>query len=157
MKFAVICTVALLTLSLTACAKSTTTGGTETTAAPIAAAPMAPAKGGKMAKAITVTMNSQSGSGETGTATLTAKGTKTQVVVSLTGEPAAGSQPAHIHPGSCAKLNPIPKYPLSPVVGGKSTTVVPATLASLSTGHWAINVHESAKNLKKYVSCGDIK
>lgn len=162
MKFGVIGMAALLALSLVACSKSTApSGGTEATVAPAttAAETMAPA-GGMMAKThmkgVSVTMNAQNGSGESGTATLTANGAKTLVVVSLTGEPAAGSQPAHIHPGSCAKLNPIPKYALSPVVGGKSTTTVNEKLAEMTTGHWAINVHDSATNLKKYVSCGDI-
>ncbi len=50
----------------------------------------------------------QNGSGEKGTVTLTADGDKTIVAVALTGAPAS-AQPAHIHPGSCANLNPAPK------------------------------------------------
>ena len=102
-----------------------------------------------------VTMNAQNNSGESGTATLTAKGKKTLVKVDLTG--AKGSQPAHIHGGSCAKLNPVPKWPLKPVVNGKSTTTVDAPIDKLTTGKWAVNVHKSAgAGLKTYVSCGDI-
>jgi len=104
-----------------------------------------------------VTLKEQNGSGESGTAKLTAKGKRTLVVISLTGQKPAANQPAHIHPGSCAKLNPVPKWPLSPVVGGKSSTLVDAPMSMLTDGHWAINVHESAANLKMYVACGDIK
>jgi hypothetical protein len=162
MKFFVICAAGVLALSVTACAKSeaptTTGGGTATTMAPATMAAAPTAMGGKMAmaKTVSVTMNAQNGSGESGTATLTAKGANTLVVISLKGEPAEAKQPAHIHPGSCAKLNPIPKYPLTDVYDGKSTTTVTQTLSDLDTGHFAINVHASAANLKKYVSCGDI-
>ncbi|HET9341834.1 MAG TPA: hypothetical protein VFO25_02810 [Candidatus Eremiobacteraceae bacterium] len=104
---------------------------------------------------ITIKLVAQHGSMQTGSATLTAMGSKTQVVLSLSHT--KGSEPAHIHPGSCANLNPVPKYPLSNVVGGKSTTVVDVPLASLETGHFAINVHAGPGPLiKKYVSCGDI-
>jgi hypothetical protein len=105
---------------------------------------------------VTVKMAALNGSGETGTATLSDMAGKTKVVIKLTGESASGSQPAHIHPGTCAKLNPAPKYLLKNVVGGTSTTVVDAPLASLLGGKFAINVHESAANLQKYVSCGNI-
>jgi hypothetical protein len=66
-------------------------------------------------------------------------------------------QPAHIHTGTCANLNPAPKYPLTNVVNGMSTTTLKGMkLASLRTGAFAINVHKSAAALKVYVSCGDI-
>jgi hypothetical protein len=98
----------------------------------------------------------QNGSGETGTVTLTADGSdKTTVTVALTGAP-ADAQPAHIHPGSCAKLDPAPKYPLTNVVAGKSTTTVDASLASLTSGSFAVNVHKSTADLKDYVACGDL-
>lgn len=104
---------------------------------------------------VTIKLVAQHGSMQTGSATLTAMGSKTQVVITLSRT--KGSEPAHIHPGSCANLNPVPKYPLSSVVNGKSTTVVDVPLASLETGHFAINVHAGpGPLLKKYVSCGNI-
>ena len=104
---------------------------------------------------ITIKLVAQHGSHQTGMATLTAMGSKTKVVLSVSHT--KGSEPAHIHPGSCANLNPVPKYPLSDVVNGTSTTVVDVPLASLETGHFAINVHAGPGPLiKKYVSCGDI-
>lgn len=105
---------------------------------------------------VTVTMGAQNGSNETGTATLTQRGNDVQVSVDLQNAPAA-PQPAHIHPGTCAKLNPAPKYPLSNVVNGKSmTTLKNVKLSDLTSGGFAINVHKSASDLATYVSCGDI-
>lgn len=106
--------------------------------------------------AVTVTLKPQNNSGISGTATLTPVGDKTQVVISVTGEPAGGSEPAHIHEGTCANLNPAPKYPLANVVNGTSTTTVNASLATLTAGQLAINMHKSAQELTVYVACGDI-
>ncbi len=115
----------------------------------------ASSKGGKI---MTVKMGAQNKSGETGTAKLTAEGAdKTRVEISLKGGPKGVDQPAHIHEGSCAKLDPKPKQGLENVVNGKSTTVVPMSLADLSKGGLAINVHKSKEDIKTYVSCGDIK
>jgi hypothetical protein len=104
-----------------------------------------------------ITMHSQNGSKEDGTATLMQKGKNVVVTIDLTNAPKA-AQPAHIHPGTCAKLNPSPKYPLSNVVNGKSTTTIDnVDLDKLISGRFAINVHKSTTDLKTYVSCGDIK
>lgn len=110
-----------------------------------------------MSSSVTVKLHAQNSSGENGTAMLTQTAKGVQVVVNLTGAPAA-AQPAHIHPGTCMNLNPAPKYPLQNVVNGKSTTLVAGVkLADLEGGKFAINVHKSTTDLKTYVSCGDIK
>jgi hypothetical protein len=108
-------------------------------------------------KSITVPIHAQNKSGETGSAKLTPDGDQTKVEISLKGASKAGSQPAHIHDGSCAKLDPKPKYGLSNVENGKSSTTVPVKLDQLTGGNLAINVHKSAEDLKTYVACGDIK
>jgi len=108
-------------------------------------------------KSISVPIHAQNKSGETGTAKLTPEGDKTKVEISLKGASKAGSQPAHIHDGPCAKLDPKPKYGLSNVENGKSTTEVPVKIDELTGGNLAINVHKSAADLKTYVACGDIK
>jgi hypothetical protein len=105
---------------------------------------------------VTIKMHAQNGSGESGTATLTDLGGRTRVVIALQHENTTGSQPAHIHPGPCAHLTPAPKYPLKNVILGHSNTIVDVPIATLLHAHLAINVHESAKNLGRYVSCGDI-
>ena len=106
---------------------------------------------------VTIKMHPQNGSGEWGTATLTDLGGRTRVVIALQHENTTGSQPSHIHLGSCAHLNPAPKYPLKNVVLGHSNTIIDVPIATLLKGHMAVNVHESAKNLGRYVSCGDIR
>ncbi|GAC1313561.1 MAG: hypothetical protein NVSMB21_24830 [Vulcanimicrobiaceae bacterium] len=98
----------------------------------------------------------QNGSGELGTVTLTAQGEKTRVDIALAAAPTDVPQPAHIHDGPCAKLNPKPKYPLSVVVDGTSTTVVDVPMATLTAGTFAVNVHKSTNDIPTYVSCGDL-
>jgi hypothetical protein len=98
----------------------------------------------------------QNGSTEAGTVMLTAMGDKTRVDVAIANAPTDVPQPAHIHEGSCAKLDPKPKYPLSPVVDGTSTTTVDVPMAQLVAGGFAVNVHKSAKEIPVYVSCGEL-
>src|SRR5437879_3003409 len=68
-----------------------------------------------------VTMNAQNGSGESGTATLSEENGQLMVTLDLANGP-AGPQPAHIHRGTCATLDPKPLYPLTSVTNGKSVT-----------------------------------
>lgn len=106
---------------------------------------------------VTFRMHSQNRSGENGSTTLTdLGGGQTRVVVHVLNENTTGEQPAHIHPGSCKRLNPVPRYVLHDVVLGHSNTVVDVPMDKLLGGHWSVNVHESKENLKKYVSCGTI-
>src|ERR687885_1140038 len=121
------------------------------TFAPAAAQQASPAG----SQSTTVQFNPQNNSGESGTATLTAQGSQTHVVINLNGAPPS-AQPAHIHQGTCANLNPKPQYPLNDVTNGKSDTTVNASLASLMNGNSAINVHKSAAEIQTYVACGDI-
>jgi hypothetical protein len=104
---------------------------------------------------VTLKMHAQNGSGESGTATLTDLGGRTRVVIALQHENTTGNQPAHIHMGPCARLGGV-KYPLKNVILGHSNTIVDVPIAALLDKHFAINVHESAKNIGRYVSCGDI-
>ena len=107
----------------------------------------------------TVKLGPQNGSGESGTATLTAEGDQTKVVISLesmSANPVSQPQPAHIHTGSCAELDPTPKYGLSDVRNGKSTTTVNAKLDDLRNDAFAINVHKSAAQINTYVACGNV-
>jgi hypothetical protein len=109
------------------------------------------------AKSVTVKLSAQNKSGESGTAKLTPAGDKTKVELNIKGAPKGVAQPAHIHEGTCAKIDPKPKYPLTNVMDGKSTTEVPADIKTLRAGNLAINVHKSADEAKVYVACGDIK
>ena len=98
----------------------------------------------------------QNASGESGTATMLdgAKG----LIVRLRLEGGGDlKQPAHIHKGTCEKLDPKPAYPLTLVADGKSETTIPGvTLADLAKGSYAINVHKSTTDIPTYVSCGNL-
>ncbi|WP_317995997.1 hypothetical protein [Vulcanimicrobium alpinum] len=118
----------------------------------IAAAPAFAADGPTRVYAIAT----QNASGELGTVTLTPIGDKTRVVVALANAPTDVPQPAHIHEGSCAKLNPKPKYPLVVVVDGTSTSMVDVPIAQLIGGGFAVNVHKSTTDIPTYVACGDL-
>ena len=104
---------------------------------------------------LTVTLNELNGSGESGTATLSESNGQLKVSINLANAP-ADPQPAHIHQGTCANLNPAPAYPLTNVVNGTSETTLPLTMATLQGGQFAINVHKSATEVSVYVACGDI-
>ncbi|MHB1668247.1 MAG: hypothetical protein ACYCSR_05310 [Thiomonas sp.] len=116
----------------------------------------APAFAAMKEKPVKVELAAQNSSGETGYAMLYPHGAKTKVIVHLKGAPKGVTQPDHIHKGTCANLDPKPAYVLKPVVGGKSVTMVNASLSDLLKEPMAINVHASPTDLKKYVACGDI-
>jgi Cu/Zn superoxide dismutase len=107
--------------------------------------------------AMTINIGAQNGSKQTGQAWLNDTPAGLHVKVQLHNEPAGASEPAHIHQGRCATLNPAPWKGLSNVVNGVSVTTIPhVTIADLKKAQYAINVHESSANLKHYVACGDL-
>lgn len=106
---------------------------------------------------IEVPLEEQNGSAESGTATLTAVGDQTRVVLNIqsrSASPVARRHPAHIHEGSCEKLDPTPAFGLNDVEAGTSTSTVDVKLDDLLNDAFAINVHESAENADRYVACG---
>lgn len=110
-------------------------------------------------ESISITLDEESNSGQSGTAVLTAMGSQTEVVVDLGdwGPEGAGvAQPIHIHSGQCGDTLGGVSYPLTSLEAGASTTVVDATLASLETGDFAINAHQSGPNAAIYTACGNI-
>jgi hypothetical protein len=114
------------------------------------------AGGGAGAGAVTVQLSAQNGSGETGTATLRQSGSDVVVTTKMSGGGTA-AQPIHVHSGTCATLDPAPKYPLTTLQDGTSTTTLKdMKLSQLETGSYAINVHKSTSDLKTYVACGNI-
>ena len=112
--------------------------------------------GGGSSNELTVSLEEQNGSKQSGEAVLTRiDDSSTHVVLSLDGG-GTTPQPAHIHKGSCANLDPTPEYPLENVVNGESSTHVNVSLDELRDGEYAINVHKSADALNIYVACGDV-
>jgi Cu/Zn superoxide dismutase len=111
---------------------------------------------GAQDQSLTLTLNGQNNSGITGTATLTDLGDgKTRVAIQVGGA-GTGPQPAHIHAGSCAQLDPTPAFTLSNVTDGSSTTDVDATLQQLTANPYAVHMHKSPDELTVYVACADI-
>ena len=107
--------------------------------------------------AMTINLGELNGSKQEGQAFLNDTSGGLKVKVQLKNEPAGASEPAHIHQGTCAKLNPKPWKPLANVVNGLSVTTIPGlTIADLKKAKYAINVHESAAHITHYVSCGDL-
>lgn len=107
---------------------------------------------------ISASFVAQNNSRETGTANLAEN--NAQVVINLTvdGAPAGLAQPAHIHKGTCANLDPKPLYPLQNILNGSSQTTLPnKTLNDLKNeGPLAVNVHKSAQQASVYVACADL-
>src|SRR5215203_68756 len=90
-----------------------------------------------------VTMTAQNGSGQDGAAVVTDLGNgMVNVVVDIAAPGTTDPQPAHIHQGTCAQLDPQPAYPLSNVVNGKSVTEIEADFDTLTATPFAINVHK---------------
>lgn len=102
-------------------------------------------------------MAQQNNSGQPGTVTLFSRGASTLVVINLTGQSRGYIEPAHIHRGhDCDSLDPKPAFGLAPVVNGVSRTLVKAPESRLLSGNYVVNVHASAQNIKRYVSCGEL-
>ncbi len=103
-----------------------------------------------------VQLYAQNRPGETGTATFEQIPGGVEVVVRMAGGQ-NGTQPIHIHTGSCANLNPIPAYTLTNIVHGSSTTTISGIdLGDLLKGNYVIDVHEGSADIEKYVACAAI-
>jgi len=104
---------------------------------------------------VTIFLNEQNGSGETGAATLAQDNKDLLVYVHVVG--GGPTQPIHIHTGTCANLNPVPKYPLKSLDNGDSfTRIKDLDLNTLLASPFAINAHKSPNEGKIYVACGNI-
>jgi len=121
-----------------------------------AIAAIACATAGAYPTTLTVKLYAQNRPGETGIATFEQVSDGVTIVVRMAGGQ-NGSQPIHIHTGTCARLGLAPKYALTNIAHGSSTTTLSGiTLASLLNGKYVIDVHESSADLTKYVACAAI-
>lgn len=103
-----------------------------------------------------IVLESQNDSGENGIALIQEKEGKLSVSLRITGSPSGTIQPAHIHLGSCGKMDDV-LYPLSNLVNGESETIIDTTFKKLYKDlPLAVNVHKSEKEANIYVSCGNI-
>ena len=105
---------------------------------------------------LSLKLYAQNRPGETGTATLEQIPGAVKIVIKMAGGQ-NGTQPVHIHTGTCAKLNPAPSYTLTNIVKGSSTTTLSGvSLGDLLKGKYVIDVHESSADIKRYVACAAI-
>ncbi len=121
----------------------------------LAATAQSPAPAPARKLPLQIRLMEQNKSDESGTETLYdgAKG----LIVHLRLRGAEVDQPAHIHKGTCEKLDPKPAYPLNTVHDGQSEkTIENVTIAQLQKTPYAINVHKSTKEIPVYVACGNI-
>jgi len=119
-------------------------------------AALACAAAGAYPSTLTLRLYAQNRPGEPGTATLEQLPAGVKIVVKMAGGQ-NGTQPIHIHTGTCAKLNPVPRYTLTNIVHGSSTTTISGiTLGDLLKGTYVIDVHESSADIKRYVACAAI-
>jgi hypothetical protein len=105
---------------------------------------------------VAVSLTALNGSGVTGTVTLTtlANGrTRVAIEVADGGNP---DMPAHIHPGRCPDTIPQPEFPLENVRQGRSVTEVPASMAELTDGTLALNIHKAIDDLRTTTACVDL-
>jgi hypothetical protein len=131
-------------------------GATEEIAGATDAIDTATGEVGEALPEIAVDLAEQNGSGQSGTATFSVNDDGTLHVSIELSPPGAEPQPAHIHEGTCADLNPEPAYALEDVADGRSETDVDVSLDDLALMSYAVNVHESAAQADVYVACGDI-
>lgn len=114
------------------------------------------ATAGAYPSTLNLKLYAQNRPGKTGEATLQQIPSGVRIVVKMSGGQ-NGSQPVHIHTGTCANLDPGPKYALSDIAQGSSTTTISGiTLGDLLKGTYVIDVHESSADIKRYVACAAI-
>ncbi len=105
---------------------------------------------------LTLKLYAQNRPGETGTVTFKQVPGGVRVAIKMAGG-GNGRQPVHIHEGACGNLNPLPKYSLGDIVHGSDTTMISGiTIGDLLKGKYAIDVHFSSADIKRYVACADI-
>jgi hypothetical protein len=102
-------------------------------------------------------LSEENNSGQTGFVTLFRRGpASTLVVLKIVSEPPGRAEAAHIHRGSdCSSQNPVPAYPLAPVINGISKTLVKAPEDKLLSGNYNVDVHSPVRPAVDF-SCGHL-
>jgi len=88
-------------------------------------------------------------------------GGTTAVEVSITGAPANGVHPWHIHVGTCASggdiAGPAADYqPLNADANGTATNTATINMPTPTSGEFHVNVHMSPADMATIVACGDL-
>ncbi|WP_411282139.1 hypothetical protein [Gemmatimonas sp.] len=110
------------------------------------------------------TLQSMAGTKVAGTASAmagTSAGT-TMAEVTISGAPANGEHPWHIHSGTCASgggiVGPATDYmPIKADASGNGKSMATVNIAAPTSGDYHVNVHMSPTDMKTIVACGDLK
>ena len=146
-----------------ACASTSTPSDTQ----PATAAAPAPAAGGSGAHGGAGMwqgeIRPESGSKVVGTVMLMpgAAG-QTTATISITGAPANGTHPWHVHSGTCAEKgavvgSPAAYTPLSADASGAARAEVALPFAAPASGSYSVNVHMSPTQMGMIVGCADLR
>ena len=126
----------------------------------VALASLAEPASAQRATEASATLEERNDSGVAGTVEFEATEAGTRIVVRADG--ALGDHPTHIHSGTCADLDPNPKYPLNNVelktteLTGLSETVIDAPLDEFLEEDHLVLIHRSAAEIGNYLACGNI-
>ena len=87
---------------------------------------------------------------------------QTTATVTLTGAPANGTHPWHVHAGSCAEKGaivgaPAAYTPLSADASGAARLEATLPFATPASGSYSVNVHMSAAQMGMIVGCADLR
>lgn len=105
---------------------------------------------------VKLSLYAQNRPGETATVTLNQVPGGVTIAIEMAGGQ-NGTQPVHIHTGTCAKLSAVASYTLTDIVHGNSTTTISGvSLDDLLDGKYVIDIHESSADTQKYVACAAI-
>ena len=89
-------------------------------------------------------------------------GGQTTATVTLTGAPANGTHPWHVHSGTCAEKGPIvgppaAYTPLATDATGAARLEATLPFATPTSGSYSVNVHMSSAQMGMIVGCADLK
>jgi hypothetical protein len=151
--------------ALAACASSSGTPSNEpaTAQAPVPSAGTAASTGSTGGSMWQGDIRPESGTSVGGTAMLMAgEGGQTAATVTLTGAPANGTHPWHVHSGTCAEKGPIvgPPAAYTPLTGdatGAAKLEVTLPFATPTSGTYSVNVHMSPTQMGMIVGCADLR
>jgi Cu-Zn family superoxide dismutase len=157
---------ALLALSGIAATAACASSSTRPASPQPAVAAQAPAPGGTPAAGATWQgeIRPESGTSVAGSVMLAPAATAGQssATVTLTGAPANGTHPWHVHSGTCAEKGPVVGAPTAypPLTAdstGAARTEATLPFATPTSGSYSVNVHMSPTQMGMIVGCADLR
>lgn len=108
------------------------------------------------------TLDSRNNSNVRGTATAKSAVAGAGISITISGAPAGGRHPWHVHRGTCANTGSIlggaDEYPvLEPASNGTASASANIEVALSEDSQYSVNVHKSPTELGVIVACGDLR